>query len=124
MDRDSENARKNPDVLAISGGPLLRFKKPLVDYLVSGLEAEDKWIRIFAADMLGNAGDQRAVAHLKPLLVDRDQDLRNISAHAVEMILSREEDPDQARPDACESCMIRLIAEDALRKNGSRDGNR
>jgi HEAT repeat protein len=91
-----------------------RFRKPLVDYLISGLEENDKWVRILAADMLGSAGDPRAVAYLKPLLVDRDRDLRIISAQAMDLIHSQQVVVSRSHPDRCASCMIRLIAEEAL----------
>jgi HEAT repeat protein len=91
-----------------------RFRKPLVDYLISGLEENDKWIRILAADMLGSAGDPRAVQYLKPLLVDRDQDLRTISAQALDMLHSQQAAVSRSQPDRCAGCMIRFIAEEAL----------
>lgn len=97
-----------------------RFRKPLVDYLISGLEENDKWVRILAAGMLGNAGDPRAAEFLKPLLVDRDQDLREVSAQALEMIHSQEAVVLHAQPDHCTSCMIRLIAEEALSRSRPR----
>ena len=77
-------------VLVSSASAVTRFRKPLVDYLISGLEENDKWVRILAADMLGSAGDPRAVEYLKPLLVDRDRDLRTISAQAMDMIHSQQ----------------------------------
>jgi HEAT repeats len=91
-----------------------RFRKPLVDYLISGLEENDKWVRILAIDMLGSAGDPRAVEYLKPLLVDRDRDLRTISAQAMDMIHSQQASVSRSQPDRCACCMIRLIAEEAL----------
>ena len=93
---------------------MTRFRKPLVDYLISGLEEDDKWVRILAIDLLGSAGDPRAMDYLKPLLVDRDRDLRIISAHAMDMIHSEQVVVFGAQPDHCASCMIRLIAEEAL----------
>jgi HEAT repeat protein len=91
-----------------------RFRKPLVDYLISGLEENDKWVRILAIDMLGSAGDPRAVEYIKPLLVDRDRDLRTISAQAMDMIHSQQAIVSSSQPDRCASCMIRIIAEEAL----------
>ena len=93
---------------------MTRFRKPLVDYLISGLEEDDKWVRILAIDLLGSAGDPRAMDYLKPLLVDRDRDLRTMSAHAMDMIHSEQVVVFGAQPDHCASCMIRLIAEEAL----------
>lgn len=101
-------------VLVPSATAVTRFRKPLVDYLISGLEENDKWVRILAADMLGSAGDPRAAEYLRPLLVDRDRDLRIISAQAMEMIHSQQAIVSRSQPDRCASCMIRLIAEEAL----------
>jgi HEAT repeat protein len=107
-------------VLVSSATAVNRFRKPLVDYLISGLEENDKWVRILAADMLGSAGDPRAVEYLKPLLVDRDRDLRLISAQAMDMIHSQEAIISRSQPDRCASCMIRLIAEEALTQHKPR----
>lgn len=101
-------------VLVPSVSAVTRFRKPLVDYLISGLEEDDKWVRILAIDLLGSAGDIRAVEYLKPLLVDRDRDLRTITALAVDMIHSHQATVSRSQPDHCASCMIRLIAEEAL----------
>jgi hypothetical protein len=101
-------------ILVPSAMAMTRFRKPLVDYLISGLEENDKWVRIFAADMLGSAGDPRAVEYLKPLLVDRDRDLRIIAAQATEAIYSQQAAVSRSKKDHCATCMIRLIAEEAL----------
>ena len=106
--------------LAVPPSAVIRFRKPLVDYLISGLEENDKGVRILAAGMLGNAGDPRAIEYLKPLLVDRDQDLRFISEQALEMIHSQQSVVFRSQPDHCSSCMIRLIAEEALAQARSR----
>lgn len=114
---DSDTGKKtggDAGVLVSSASAVTRFRKPLVDYLISGLEENDKWVRILAADMLGNVGDPRAVEYLKPLLVDRDQDLRTISAQAMDMIRSQQAVEFRSQPDRCASCMIRIIAEEAL----------
>jgi HEAT repeat protein len=105
---------KDNGVLISSATAVSRFRKPLVDYLISGLEENDKWVRILAAEMLGSAGDLRAVEYLKPFLVDRDRDLRTMSAHAMDMILSQQAVVYRSQQDQCASCMIRLIAEEAL----------
>lgn len=103
-----------------SATAVTRFKKPLVEYLISGLEENDKWVRIFAADMLGSAGDPRAIEYIRPLLVDRDRDLRTISAQALDMIHSSQATVYRSQPDRCASCMIRLIAEEALMRDKPR----
>ena len=97
-----------------SSSAVTRFRRPLIDYLISGLEENDKWVRILAIDLLGSAGDPRAIEYLKPLLVDRDRDVRTISAKAMEMIHHQQETVSCLQPDHCASCMIRMIAEEAL----------
>jgi HEAT repeat protein len=115
MDGDNgKRTERNDRVQAPSASAMTRFRKPLVDYLISGLEEDDKWVRILAINLLGSAGDPRAMAYLKPLLVDRDRDLRMISAQAMDMIHSQQVVVSRTQPDHCASCMIRLIAEEAL----------
>jgi HEAT repeat protein len=124
MDRDSRTmAGRDAGVLVSSETAVSRFRKPLVEYLVSGLEENDKYVRILAADMLGYVGDSRTVEYLKPLLANRDRDLRSISAHAIEMIHSHQTALLRSQPDQCASCMIRHIAEEALIRQRSRDEN-
>jgi hypothetical protein len=100
-------------------GALKKFRQPLFEYLVSGLEAEDKRVQLMAAGMLGALGDPGAAGYLKPLAVDRDADLREVSRHSLTMLYPHGMFPGAGRPDPCEGCMIRLIAEEALayRKN-------
>ena len=115
MDSDKgKRTERNDRGPVPSVSAMTRFRKPLVDYLISGLEEDDKWVRILAIDLLGSAGDPRAMDYLKPLLVDRDRDLRMISAQAMDMIHSEQVVVSRAQPDHCASCMIRLIAEEAL----------
>jgi hypothetical protein len=115
MDSDTgKTTGGDAGVLVSSASAVTRFRKPLVDYLISGLEENDKWVRILAIDMLGRAGDPRAVEYIKPLLVDRDRDLRTISALAMDMIHSKQAFVSRSQPDRCASCMIRIIAEEAL----------
>ena len=108
-------------VLVSSAAALTRFRKPLVDYLICGLEENDTWVRIFAAGLLGSAGDPRAVEYLKPLLANCDRDLRTISAQAMDMIFSQQAAVSRAQPDRCASCMIRFIAEEALQQQKKAD---
>ncbi len=69
--------------------------------------------------MLGALGDPGAAGYLKPLAVDHDADLREVSRHSLTMLYPHGMFPGAGRPDPCEGCMIRLIAEEALahRKN-------
>ncbi len=108
------------DMSVLVSSAVTRFRKPLVDYLISGLEENDKWVRIFAAELLGSAGDPRAIEYLKPLLVDCDHDLRIISSQAMDMIHSQQSVGSRSQPDLCAGCMIRLIAEEALLHHNQR----
>jgi hypothetical protein len=113
--------REHRDTAAVRdpAGALKKFRQPLFEYLVSGLEAEDKRVRVMAAGMLGALGDPGAAAHLKLLAVDHDPDLREISKKSLMMLYPDFMFSGTPRPDPCEGCMIRLIAEEALthRKN-------
>jgi|GEM_PF-2255318 len=93
---------------------LKKFRQPLFDYLVSGLEAEDKWVRVMAAGMLGTLGDPGAAGHLKALAVDHDADLRLISKKSLMMLYPYSSIPGAGLADPCNGCMIRFIAEEAL----------
>jgi HEAT repeat protein len=93
-----------------------KFRKPMVEYLVSGLEDNDRWVRILAADLLGSIGDQGAAGHLKPLLTDQDRDLRTIAVKSLAQINSPKVPFTRTQTDYCENCMIRLIANEALEK--------
>ena len=105
MDEKGNRLPRDEGFPAGSGSAVTRFRRPLVDYLLSGLEEDDKWVRILAIDLLGNAGDPRAMEYLKPLLVDRDRDLRTISAQAMEMIRSQQATVSRMQPDRCSGCM-------------------
>lgn len=91
-----------------------QFQKPLFEYLVSGLDAENKWVRVMAAAMLGSLGYPDAARHLKPLAISADADLRTVSQRSLRMLSGSSSLPGSAEPDACEGCMIRIIAEEAL----------
>ncbi|HVP95717.1 HEAT repeat domain-containing protein [Methanoregula sp.] len=90
------------------------FRGPLFAYLVSGLDAENKWVRIKAAAMLGSLGDPGAARYLKPLAVDADTDLRTISRRSLSMLYPGRDFSVFGGSDACGGCMIRFIAEEAL----------
>ena len=91
-----------------------QFQKPLFEYLVSGLDAENKWVRIMAAAMLGSLGHPGAARHLKPLAIGADADLRTVSQRSLRVLSGSSSLPGSAEPDACGGCMIRIIAEEAL----------
>ncbi|AGB01244.1 HEAT repeat domain-containing protein [Methanoregula formicica] len=90
-----------------------KFRQPLVEYLISGLDDNDKWVRVMAAEMLGTVGDPRSVRALQPLLAGWDSDLRLAAARSLARIRSPQS---AAIPPAlsCDHCMIRLVADEAL----------
>jgi HEAT repeat protein len=75
---DKQHPERWQSVLALE-----KMGKPAVDYLVSALNDEDKWIRYTAADALGNIGDLKCVDNLIGLLSDQDQDVRFATADAL-----------------------------------------
>jgi len=92
-----------------------KFRGPLIEYLLSGLEENNKWIRVMAADLLGSIGDQRTINSLVPLTVDKDPDIRAVSARAVSMISSHRNFETVSGADNCGNCTIRLIAEELIK---------
>jgi HEAT repeat protein len=92
---------------------LQKFRKPLFDYLVSGLEARDKWVRVMAAGMLGALGDPCAAGYLKPLAEDYDADLREVARSSMRMLYSHRSFPLTGRQDPCEGCITRIISENS-----------
>jgi hypothetical protein len=93
---------------------LKKFRQHLFEYFVSGLDADNKWVRVMAAGMLGALGDPGAARYLKPLAVDLDADLREVSRNSLMMLAPDYTSPETRRPDPCGGCMIRIIAEEAL----------
>lgn len=102
--------------LSASMRAMKTFRQPLVDYLISGLEDNDKWVRVMAAEMLGILGDSHSAEHLKPLLAGWDSDLRIVAAKSLAMIRSPRSAFALSQADNCGHCMIRLVANEALEK--------
>jgi len=102
--------------VSVSLAAIKKFRQPMIEYLKSGLEDNDKWVRVMAAEMLGAVGDHHSAAHLKPLLADRDRDLRIVAAKSLAMIHSPHEFFALSQVDNCENCMIRLVADEALER--------
>ncbi len=93
-----------------------KFRQPMVEYLLSGLEDHNKWVRIMAAEMLGTIGDPGTAGYLKPLLAEHDRDTRIVAARSLAMIRSPRAIFPFASADNCGDCMIRLVADEALEK--------
>jgi HEAT repeat protein len=91
-----------------------------VEGLTRELQSDDKWIRIAAADALGNIGDQKALDPLAQLLFDKDHDVR----FATVVALGKLGGPmaEKSLVGACKdaNCYVRMAAEEALShmKNG------
>jgi HEAT repeat protein len=101
---------------SVSMMAIKKFRQPLVEYLLSGLEDDNKWVRVMAAEMLGTIGDPRTAGHLKTLLADHDRDLRIVAARSLAMIRSVRATFPLSPVDNCEDCMIRLVADEALQR--------
>jgi HEAT repeat protein len=99
-----------------------KFRKPLVNYLISGLEEKDAGVRIMAAEMLRDIADARMIEYLQPLLVDQPPDLRAVSEKVLDRICDNMTAGAGSSPDSCGNCMNRFIAEEALMKLRSRTG--
>jgi hypothetical protein len=102
--------------LSASMTAMKKFQQPMVEYLLSGLDENDKWVRVMAAEMLGTIGDSRSAEYLKPLLAARDKDLRIVAAKSLAMIRSPRVGLALSQADNCENCMIRLVADEALER--------
>jgi HEAT repeat protein len=124
MNRDLHNeAALEAATLAVSIMAMKKFQQPLVAYLLSGLEDNDKWVKMMAAEMLGTVGDAGVVGHLMPLLADKDVDLRTIAARSLAMIHTPNVVFTVKQVDHCENCMIRLVADEALERLKSGQDN-
>jgi HEAT repeat protein len=99
-----------------STAALSRFRQPLVEYLISALDDDDKWVRYMAAELLGDVGDPVAADHLRRLLTDQDADLRIVSACALQAINQPAHPEGGGQYCDCGSCLIRVIAEEAMSK--------
>lgn len=106
-------AGRMADSLPLSRKAVHKFRQPLVEYLISGLDDNDKWVRVMAAEMLGALGDPHSAQSLQPLLAGWDSDLRLVAARSLARIRSPQS---SVIPPAlsCDHCMIRLVADEAL----------
>src|SRR5512145_2754135 len=117
MDKDGMNeVARNMMSLSASMMTMQKFRQPLVAYLISGLEVEDRWVRMMAAELLGTVGDSQVTDSLKPLLADPDTDVRIIAGKSLSLLTSPKGGLATRQVDYCENCMIRLLAEEALEK--------
>ncbi len=98
-----------------------RFGNKAVDHLHEALRDEDKWVRYFAADVLGDIRDPRSVDPLVEKLMDEDQDVRFVTASA----LGRIGDPRAAhalmQAYNNDNCFVKIFIEEALADLGRPD---
>lgn len=112
--------RGNADNLPSAGvhqssvAALERFRKPLIHYLTSGLAEQDKWVRYLAAEVLGTIRDPATIGDLTPLLADPDGDVRAGAARALDAIGHSRPAYAPLQNSGCDSCLIRIIAQEAL----------
>ncbi len=120
QNRDARQTAKNDDG---SAEMLERFRKPLIHYLLSGLAEDDKWVRYLAMEMLGAIRDPMTISYLIPLLADGDGDIRAGAARAIDAIGSSRMTFARIQKSGCDSCLIRIIAQEALsaRNTGKTD---
>jgi HEAT repeat protein len=111
---DRDSLEKNRPVQQESVTELEKFRRPLLEYLTSSLEHEDKWVRYMAVDMLGALGDPQAIRHLMPLIVSEDQNLRAVALQSLETIEDFQITPVSWGSAECNGCLIRNIAEEAM----------
>jgi len=72
------NPKRGTSVIALG-----EFREPAIEYLHQALEDDDKWVRYFASNALGNIGHHSFVDPLVRLLLDEDQDVRWVTAAAL-----------------------------------------
>jgi HEAT repeat protein len=115
---ENEHGKPALEVAAqsVSTQAIRKFRQPMIEYLQSGLEDNDKWVQVMAAEMLGFVGDHASANRLKMLLATRDKDLRTAAARSLAMIHSPAMAFSLNRVDKCETCMIRLVADEALER--------
>jgi len=101
---------------AVSMMAIKKFRQPMIEYLLSGLEDDNRWVRIMAAEMLGTIGDPCTAGYLKPLLAEHDRDMRIVAARSLAMIRSPGAIFPLSLVDNCGDCMIRLVASEALER--------
>jgi HEAT repeat protein len=115
MNNDGTNeAARNMRSMSASMMTMQRFRQPLVAYLVSSLEVDDRWVRMMAAELLGTVGDSQVTDSLKPLMADPDSDVRIIAAKSLSLLSSPRGGLTTRQADYCGNCMIRLLANEAL----------
>jgi HEAT repeat protein len=98
-----------------------QFGEPALEHIHAALNDNDKWVRYFAADTLGDLQHPGSVEHLIQRLLDEDQDVRFVSASA----LGRIGDPRAAhalrQAYNSDNCFVKIFIEEALEKLATAD---
>ncbi len=118
---NGRNPETERSLVQDSQGNLEKFRKPLLQYLISGLEHPDTEVRSTAADALGALADTETLGDLLPLMVSQDPQLREAALRSAEKIQNSRIDFYHCRTAGCEHCLIRSIAEEALARMRIRD---
>jgi HEAT repeat protein len=90
------------------------FGEPALEYLHNALGDDDKWVRYFAADMLGNIGHGSSVEPLVEKLLDEDQDVRWVAASALGRIGDARASHALQQAYNSDNAFVRVFIEDAL----------
>jgi HEAT repeat protein len=120
MERPGRELNNNTATCSLkSADALEKFRQPLASYLISALDDQDKWVRYLAAEMLGNIQDPGSAGHLTRLLADQDEDVRSVATKALDSVRHTKKVFASMQASSCETCLIRMIAAEALAKLGT-----
>lgn len=92
------------------------YGEPALEYLHHALGDEDKWVRFFAVDALGNIGSRSSVDYLSQTLMDKDQDVRWVTASALGKIGGQRAAHALRQAYNSDNAFVRLFIEGALEK--------
>ena len=90
------------------------FGEPALEHLHNTLGDEDKWVRYFAADSLGNIGHRSSVDPLIQKLLDEDQDVRWAAASALGRIGDQRAEHALMQAYNSDNSFVRVFIEEAL----------
>jgi HEAT repeat protein len=92
------------------------FGEPAIEYLHHALGDDNKWVRYFAANALGNIGNRSSVDPLVRLLLDEDQDVRWVTAAALGTIGDPRAVNALRQAYNSDNAFVKLFIEEALDK--------
>ncbi|MDT8357653.1 MAG: HEAT repeat domain-containing protein [Methanomicrobiaceae archaeon] len=93
-----------------------KFGPSAIEYLVKALGDDDKWVRLLAADVLGDIGDVAAAKPLVEMLKDQDQDVRFIAAGALGKIPEQKSIESLEQICTSDNCFVRIAAEESIER--------